>query len=73
MRMRTLAAGRKLSGWLGSLRHAAELVRAALEEIFDESAYGRFLERRGTPSSRAAYAEFLREGQVARERRPRCC
>jgi hypothetical protein len=49
------------------------LLRGILREIFDESAYSRFLERRGVTSSREAYAEFLREGQATRERRPRCC
>ena len=46
---------------------------AALREIFDESAYARFLERTGQPSSRAAYADFLRERAASQERRPRCC
>lgn len=49
------------------------LLRSVLREIFDESAYTRFLERRAVPSSRQAYADFLQEGQAARERRPRCC
>jgi hypothetical protein len=55
------------------LREGFALLRATLREIFDESAYTRFLERRGLASSREAYAEFLREGQAARERHPRCC
>jgi hypothetical protein len=46
---------------------------AALREIFDEAAYARFLARTGQPSSRAAYAGFLRERAAAHERRPRCC
>jgi len=46
---------------------------AALREIFDESAYAHFLERTGQPSSRAAYAGFLRERAATQERRPRCC
>lgn len=44
-----------------------------LREVFEESAYTRFLERHGVKSSRQAYARFLRESQAARERRPRCC
>lgn len=55
------------------IRRGFNLARSILLEIFDESAYARFLERRGTAASREAYAEFLREGQAARERRPRCC
>ena len=46
---------------------------AALREIFDEAAYARFLARTGQPSSRAAYAGFLREHAASHERRPRCC
>ena len=45
----------------------------ALREIFDEAAYARFLVRTGQPSSRAAYAGFLRERAAQHERRPRCC
>jgi hypothetical protein len=46
---------------------------AALREIFDEAAYARFLARTRQPSSRAAYAGFLRERAASHERRPRCC
>jgi hypothetical protein len=56
-----------------AIRQIFEILRSALREIFDESAYARFLERQAVPSSREAYADFLREGQAARERRPRCC
>ncbi len=44
-----------------------------LHEIFDESAYARFLTRHQFASSRSAYAQFLREQEVAKARRPRCC
>lgn len=50
-----------------------ELLLAALREIFDESAYQRFLAREGLGASRASYAQFLREHDVQRARRPRCC
>jgi|HubBroStandDraft_6_1064221.scaffolds.fasta_scaffold39902_2 hypothetical protein len=50
-----------------------EVLRSVLREIFDESAYARFLERQAVPSSRQAYADFLHEGDAGRERRPRCC
>ncbi|HWZ83239.1 MAG TPA: hypothetical protein VNW47_11465 [Terriglobales bacterium] len=46
---------------------------ATLREIFDESAYERFLSRSQQASSQAAYQTFLRESQVSRERRPQCC
>jgi hypothetical protein len=49
------------------------VVRAALQEIFDESAYARFLLRRQLQTSPEAYAEFLRENETIRQRRPRCC
>ena len=49
------------------------ITAAALREIFDEAAYARFLERTRQPSSRAAYAGFLRERAASQERRARCC
>lgn len=55
------------------LREMADIVLAALREIFDESAYRRFLERKQVGSSRKAYAEFTREHELLRARRPRCC
>jgi len=58
---------------LAFVRRVLGLFRSALREIFDESAYERFLERQRKAPSQAAYAEFLREGQAAQERRARCC
>jgi hypothetical protein len=55
------------------MRCGLAVVRLALREIFDESAYARFLERQQVESSREAYAEFLRESEASRGRRPRCC
>lgn len=46
---------------------------AALREIFDESAYARFLDQRQLASSRAAYAAFRQEHEAAKARRPKCC
>jgi len=57
----------------GGLLESVNLLRAILREIFDESAYARFLDRQRLASSPAAYSEFLREGAAARARRPRCC
>jgi hypothetical protein len=54
-------------------KRSLAIVRETLQEIFEESAYARFLERRGIPSSREAYANFLRETESSRVRRPRCC
>lgn len=55
------------------MRRIALIMWAMLREIFDESAYARFLQRNRMVSSRAAYAAFLRESETARARRPRCC
>jgi hypothetical protein len=60
----------------GRPRHtfnAPKLLMAALHEIFDEAAYSRFLKRTRTERSRESYAEFLRENEMAKARRPRCC
>ncbi len=57
------------------MRLASAITRtllAALREIFDESAYARFLRRRGLPRCAHSYAEFLRDRYSARPR-PRCC
>ena len=53
--------------------HAFWVVVATLREIFDESAYARFLTRQQTHSSPEAYAAFLREQARAHRPRPRCC
>ena len=55
------------------LRNVMGTVLAALREIFDENAYARFLARHGMANSREAYALYLSESNVTRERRPRCC
>jgi hypothetical protein len=55
------------------MKRAMSLLASALREIFDESAYARFLERGKLTSSRQAYAEFCRECEAAKARKPRCC
>jgi hypothetical protein len=55
------------------LENSALLFISVLREIFDESAYARFLRRTRLSNSRAAYAQFLQEHEVAKARRPRCC
>jgi hypothetical protein len=52
---------------------AARILLAALREIFDESAYARFLRRTQMQSSPEAYAAFWRERETNQQRRPRCC
>ena len=55
------------------MRGMIDVFMAALREIFDESAYARFLARNHVVSSFAAYSEFLREHAAAKAKRPRCC
>lgn len=52
---------------------AAHIFVAMLQEIFDESAYARFLGRTRMRTSAAAYAAFCREREAARNRSPKCC
>jgi hypothetical protein len=54
-------------------RRVMRLLADVLREIFDESSYARFLVRHQIGSSQTAYAAFLREQEVAKARRPRCC
>ena len=58
---------------LAAITRPFNVLVAALREIFDESAYARFLDRQRVASSQAAYGEFLRESEIAKARRPRCC
>lgn len=58
---------------ISQLEQGLRLLSSALSEIFDEAAYGRFLVRSQRKSSRAAYADFLRESAEAKARRPKCC
>jgi hypothetical protein len=51
----------------------AHILLAALREIFDESAYMRFLRRTNMDSSPRAYAAFWRERETSQKPRPRCC
>ena len=55
------------------MKRGAAVFLAALREIFDESAYARFLGRNGLASSAVVYAAFLREQGAAKVRHPRCC
>ncbi len=57
----------------GPLSRLLQTLADILREIFDEAAYTRFLARHHRPSSRTAYAAFLRETEIARARHPRCC
>ena len=50
-----------------------EVIAGVLQEVFDESAYRRFLLRGNFASSAASYAAFCAEQEKSRARRPRCC
>ena len=55
-----------------SVKKTITILFSALREIFDESAYSRFLERTNMASSPAAYAAFWRERE-SKAPKPRCC
>lgn len=55
------------------LRQFRMLMLQTLREIFDESAYARFLLRNHITSSAESYRAFLREQEATKARRPRCC
>jgi hypothetical protein len=54
-------------------RTLIQTLRAALREIFDESAYDRFLLRTNAARSVASYREFTLERDAAMLKKPRCC
>jgi hypothetical protein len=58
---------------LAAIVRSFAVLMEALQEIFDESAYERFLIRTRLQSSPDAYAIFRRENEQAKLRRPRCC
>jgi len=64
-------AGRR--GLLAAVSRVASVSVAILREVFDESAYQRFLDRSQLESSPSAYAIFMKESEQAKSRRPRCC
>jgi len=58
---------------LSTLSRMASVSRAILREVFEESAYQRFLDCSRLESSPNAYAIFLQENEQAKSRKPRCC
>jgi hypothetical protein len=63
----------KQSGMRSAVSQVASVMRATLQEIFDESAYKRFLLRTQLKSSRSAYKLFQQENEQSKSRKPRCC
>jgi hypothetical protein len=62
-----------LKGFLHWFERAIQTFRAALREIFDESAYDRFLLRTNACRSIVSYRDFTRERDAAMVKKPRCC
>jgi hypothetical protein len=58
---------------LALILRACQLLSEAFREIFDESAYQRFLDRNHQESSPNAYAVFRQENEQSKSRRPKCC
>jgi hypothetical protein len=52
---------------------ANRIIRAVVREIFDESAYDRFLLRTRASRSVASYRAFTLERDAAMLKKPRCC
>jgi hypothetical protein len=59
--------------FLQGFRNAIRTLRATLREIFDESAYDRFLLRTHASRSIASYRAFTRERDAGMLKKPRCC
>lgn len=62
-----------VDGFLAACFCASNLCLATLREIFDESAYQRFLDRSQQQNSVNAYAAFRLENEEAKSRIPKCC
>jgi hypothetical protein len=62
-----------LKDLLPRLTRAMRILRTVLGEIFDESAYDRFLLRTHEPRSVSSYRAFTRERDAAMVKKPRCC
>jgi hypothetical protein len=71
---KTTAAAKAICGTIfDAIALSAAVLIATLKEVFDESAYQRFLDGRRLQSSPEAYAMFQQENELAKSRRPRCC
>lgn len=70
MRNKERIAGLGVSDWL---KRTGTVLLSVFREIFDESAYQRFLSRTQMTSSRQAYSAFRAEHDALKACRPRCC
>ena len=66
-------SGGPTTGSVAWPKRAGRMLLSVFREIFDESAYQRFLVRAHLPRSRESYAAFRKEFDVLKARRPRCC
>lgn len=62
-----------LKDLLARLASAIQTLRAVLREIFDESAYERFLLRTNGVHNLTSYRDFMQERDAAMAEKPRCC
>ena len=58
---------------IGKTKAFFSTVLAALREIFDESAYDRFLLRSNGIRNLTSYRDFMQEREAAMAKKPRCC
>jgi hypothetical protein len=56
-----------------AFKNVMQTIHATLCEIFDESAYNRFLLRTNGTHSVASYRDYMRERDAAMAKKPRCC
>jgi hypothetical protein len=68
-----ISRSRAITRSLVLLTRFLQILRASLREIFDESAYDRFLLRTKSPRSVASYRDFMGERDAAMLKKPRCC
>ncbi len=54
-------------------QNACRIIRTVIREIFDESAYDRFLLRTKASYSIESYRAFMREREASIAQKPRCC
>jgi hypothetical protein len=68
-----LIARDRAIGKAGYVAKVALTLLAVLREIFDESAYDRFLLRTNGARSAATYRDFIHESEATQVKKPRCC
>ena len=72
-KMALLQRNRRLRFFIRRSRSVGRLALSTFREIFDESAYARFLAHNAMTSCPASYGLFLREQESLKARRPKCC